>query len=278
MRGWVMSNRIGGAFRTAGRERALLISYATAYFPDRERSGDIIRAMLESGSDMLEIGIPFSDPLMDGPVIQEASHAALEAGASPAGVIEIAGGLRSETDKPILLMTYYNPVYRFGLDRFAEAAGESGVDGVIIPDIPLEEAGPWRSAASARGLDTVLFAAMNGSDERIREAGASTEGFLYCVAVLGTTGMRDVISSSLASFLERTSRLVDRPLAVGLGISTPEQCRRVGEMAQGVIVGSAYMNAVLQGGGPEDIANMNRGFRNALDVAKSSASQGTDSC
>ena len=259
-----MKERMDDQFSAVRGERALLISYATAYFPDTKGSRDIMLAMLESGSDILEIGIPFSGPVMDGPVIQGTSRRALEEGASVEGVLELAGEIRTATEKSLIFMGYYNPIYHYGLERFAAAARERGVDGVIIPDLPPEEAGPWKAAANENGIATVLFAAMNSSDERIKRAGELTDGFLYCVAVMGTTGMRDKISESLGSFLNRTAGLVDCPLATGLGISTPEQCKSVGEMAQGVIIGSAFMNTIIQGGGPKEIGEMVRRFSRAL--------------
>jgi tryptophan synthase alpha chain len=226
---------------------AAFIAYATGYFPNREASRRVILAMLESGADAVEIGVPFSDPVMDGPVIQATSSAALEVGATPGGVLELASDVRARTDKPVMLMTYYNPIHKYGLGRFARDAAASGVDGVVIPDLPVEEMGPWKTASDDAGLETVAFCAQTTSDPRIELAGRMADGFLYCVSLLGTTGARAEVSAELPGFLGRVRRHAGCPLAVGLGVSTPEQCARIARIADGVIVGSALMEAVASG-------------------------------
>ncbi len=238
-------SRIGNCFAGLAGKRAAFIAYATAGFPDSQRSLEIMRAMLE-GADMLEIGVPFSDPTMDGPVIQETSRRALEGGANLAEVLRLAAELRGGTDKPLLVMSYFNPIHSTGLREFAAAAAEVGVDGVILPDLPLEEFGPWRDAALGAGLDTVLFAAMTSGRERMRAAGEAASGFIYALASMGTTGLRDALSERLAPFLELVRREAGIPVAAGVGISNPEQCREVGGLADGVIVGTALMDAALR--------------------------------
>ncbi len=225
--------------------RAAYIAYATAGFPDVEGSLDIMRAMLAS-ADMLEIGVPFSDPTMDGPVIQETSRRALESGMHLGEVLHMTESLRLETDKPLLIMSYFNPIHAMGLRDFAAAAADAGVDGVILPDLPLEEFVPWGEVASACGLDTVLFVAMTSSPERMRAAGAHATGFIYALASMGTTGLRTSLSERLAPFLEQVRRESGMPVAAGVGISSPEQCREVGRAADGVIVGTALMQAALR--------------------------------
>jgi len=236
-------------FDTLKDQRAALIAYATGFYPDREGSELVMRALLEGGADALEIGIPFSDPVMDGPVIQETSHAALEAGATPAGILDLVSSLRRDTQKPLLAMTYYNLVLRHGLERFAREGAAAGLDAVVIPDLPVEEMGPWKEACDSTGIDTVAFCSVTTSPERIEAASAMTTGFLYCVALLGTTGVQDSLSEDLPTFLERVRSNASCPLVIGLGISTPEQCAEAGRLADGVIVGSAFMKSVMEHNG-----------------------------
>ena len=244
-----MAGRLQTMFDTLKGRRAALIAYATGFYPDREGSELVMRALLEGGADALEIGIPFSDPVMDGPVIQGTSHAALEAGATPAGILDVVSSLRRDTRKPLLAMTYYNLVFRHGLERFARDGAVAGLDAVVIPDLPVEEMGPWKDACDSAGIATVAFCSVTTSPERIEAASAMTTGFLYCVALLGTTGVRDSLSEDLPAFLERVKSRASRPVAVGLGISRPEQCARVGRLADGVIVGSAFMKVVAESDG-----------------------------
>lgn len=244
-----MPGRLDEMFARLSGTRAALIAYATAFYPDRDESARVIRAMFEAGADAVEIGVPFSDPVLDGPVIQGSSSAALAAGATPAGVLELAGEIRMDTESPLLLMSYYNPVFRYGLERFARDAIAAGVDAVAIPDLPVEEMGPWSGQCEAAGLGTVAFCAMTTEDERMRLAGEMSSGFLYCVSVMGTTGARERLSGGLERFLKRVRAATECPLGAGLGISTPEQCSRVGEAADAVIVGSALVEISGNGGG-----------------------------
>ncbi len=203
-----------------------------------------MRALLAE-ADMLEIGVPFSDPTMDGPVIQETSRRALEAGINLPEVISMVESLRAGTDKPLLIMSYFNPVHNMGLRDFAKAAADAGADGVILPDLPLEEFAPWGREAVREGLDTVLFVAMTSSPERMRAAGTLASGFIYALASMGTTGLRESLSERLEPFLHLAREETGMPVAAGVGISNPAQCRQVGKMADGVIVGTALMHAAL---------------------------------
>lgn len=241
--------RLERMFQGLKGERAALIAYATGFFPDRQGSIDVVRAMLESGADAVEIGLPFSDPVMDGPVIQESSARALAAGATPDGVLDLLAEVRDGTQAPLVVMTYYNPVLRFGHERFARRAAECGVDAVVVPDLPVEEMGPFAEACRSAGVDTVAFCSPTTTPERIREAARASTGFLYCVSVLGPTGERASLSDELPGFLARVRENADCPMAAGVGISTPEQCAAVGAMADGVIVGSALVRAVASSQG-----------------------------
>ncbi len=238
-------SRIADSFRSLAGKRAAYIAYSTAGFPDVERSLDIMRAML-AYADMLEIGVPFSDPTMDGPVIQETSRRALQAGIDLEQVLGMVAVLRAETAKPLIIMSYYNPIHSMGLADFASAAAEAGVDGVILPDVPLEEFAPWQKEAVRVGLDTVLFAAMTSTPARMQAAGALATGFIYALASMGTTGRRDSLAEGLQPFLRAVRHESGMPVAAGVGISDPAQCRQVGKLADGVIVGTALMQAALQ--------------------------------
>ncbi|PKQ28667.1 MAG: tryptophan synthase subunit alpha [Candidatus Anoxymicrobium japonicum] len=241
--------RLSKMFSSLRGRRPALIAYATGFFPDREKSLEVVMSILGAGADAVEIGMPFSDPVMDGPVIQKSSAAALEAGATPDGILEMVSELRGQTDRPLLVMTYYNLVFRFGPERFARRAAECGVDGIIIPDLPAEEMAPFKDACGGAGVDTVAFCSVTTSPARIREAVAMSTGFLYCVSLLGPTGARSAISDELPGFLTRVRENADCPIAAGLGISTPEQCAIAGSMADGVIVGSALVKAADQADG-----------------------------
>lgn len=238
-------SRIADTFRALAGSRAAYIAYATAGFPDVERSLAVMRAML-ADADMLEIGVPFSDPTMDGPVIQETSRRALEAGMNLGEVLRMTESLRLESDKPLLIMSYFNPIHAMGMREFASAAADVGVDGVVLPDLPLEEFAPWAEEASACGLDTVLFAAMTSTPDRMRASGSHATGFIYALASMGTTGLRSSLSEKLVPFLEQVKRESGMPVAAGVGISNPEQCRQVARAADGVIVGTALMQAALR--------------------------------
>jgi tryptophan synthase alpha chain len=237
-------SRIDQAFSRIKENGPALIGYATAGFPDRETSLRIASSLLDH-CDLLELGIPFSDPVLDGPVIQESSRRALEAGFRVKDVFDIAGALRQRTDKPLLVMTYYNPVHRMGHETFAAAAARCGIDGALIPDLPPEEMAEWKEAADAAGIQNILFASATTRGERLRRLGELTQGFLYCFAVRGTTGMRDSLAEEVGPFVERARACCDVPLALGLGISDPEQCRQAGEVADGVVVGSALVKAAM---------------------------------
>jgi tryptophan synthase alpha chain len=232
------------------RGEKALIPFITAGDPDLATTRALALEMAARGADLLELGIPFSDPLADGPTIQAASNRAVKGGVHLAEVLKLAGELRRETEIPLILMGYYNPILQYGLERTAQEAGTLGVDGFIIPDLPLEEAGPWRVAAAKAGVAPILLAAPTSGPERIRAMGRLTRGFLYYVSVTGITGARTELPPELIAALQEVRSLVKCPLAVGFGIATPEQVKWLAPYVDGVVVGSAIVSRVARLRGP----------------------------
>jgi tryptophan synthase alpha chain len=225
----------------------LLIGYVTAGDPTPEETTKIAQALIKGGVDILELGLPFSDPIADGPTIQAASLRALNAGTTPRKVLEIAKEIKSKHDVPVAVMTYYNPVFHLGLDGFLASAKEHGVDGFIVPDLPMEEADAYRQAAQAQGIDTIFLAAPSTTAERLQRIIACSSGFLYLVSHFGVTGAKASIEDSALQLVRRVKSATEGkvPLAVGFGISQPEHVRSVlAAGADGVIVGSALVNIV----------------------------------
>ncbi len=222
-----------------------------------------LAAAADAGADALEVGIPFSDPVMDGPVIQQANDRALGEGITPLGLLDALG--RLDAGVPLAVMAYYNIAFRFGLERFASVLAERGVAAAILPDLPLEEAGPWTAAADASGVETVLLAAPTASDERLQRICARTRGFVYGVGLLGVTGVRGELASSAVVMAERLKRLTDLPVLVGVGVGTPEQAQEVCRVADGAVVGSAVVRRMLDGGGPDAVGELVGRFRRALE-------------
>ena len=245
-------NRIDAIFR-ALKERGekALIPFITAWDPDLQTTEALALTLAARGADLIELGIPFSDPLADGPTIQAASSRALKAGVHLTDVLELAGKLRPKIDIPLILMGYYNPILQYGLERTAKDAARLGVDGFIIPDLPLEEAGPWRRAAVKAGLAPIMLAAPTSGEARIKAMGRLTRGFLYYVSVTGITGARTELPADLAAALKEVRSLVDCPLAVGFGISTPQQVKWLAPYVDGIVVGSAIVQRVAKLRGKE---------------------------
>lgn len=242
--------------------RKLLVPYVTGGFPGWER---VVEAVADAGADAIEVGIPFSDPVMDGPTIQEASEQALAAGATPMGIVDELGRL-DVGGVPLVVMTYYNSVHRVGHERFATSLAASGVSGAIVPDLPLEEVGPWAEAADAAGVATVLLAAPTGSDERLRRVCERSRGWVYGIGLLGVTGERAALARSAVEIATRLKALTDRPVLVGVGVSTAAQAAEVAQVADGVIVGSALVRRLLDGGGPESAAEFVAELRSGIDA------------
>jgi tryptophan synthase alpha chain len=242
--------------------RHLLVPYVTGGLGSAWL--DVVRAVADAGADAVEIGVPFSDPVMDGSTIQEASRRALELGATPAKVIADAGQL--DVDVPLVVMTYYNPIHHAGVDRFAASLADTGIDGAIVPDLPLDELDPWAAAADAATIETVLLAAPTTSDDRLRAICERSRGFVYGVALMGVTGERDRLAANALEMGRRCKAATDRPVLLGVGISTPQQAVRAAGAADGVIVGSALIARLLRGGGPEDAHTFVASLRAALDA------------
>ncbi len=224
---------------------AALIGYITAGDPTPEATPKIAEALIRGGVDILELGLPFSDPIADGPTIQAASVRALAAGTTPHKVLEIAAIIKSRHDVPIAVMTYYNPIFRLGLENLMTSAKKHGVDGFIVPDLPVEEAADYRKAAAAQALETVFLAAPSTSNERLEKIVAASSGFLYLVSHFGVTGVYAAVEDSTVALIKRVKPFTEGriSLAVGFGISTPDHVERVvAAGADGVIVGSAFVN------------------------------------
>lgn len=240
------------ALRAAGRPG--LVAYVTAGDPDLARSAEVIRAVDRGGADVIELGVPFSDPLADGPVIQRATERALAAGTTLAGVLDLAASLRDEVRAPLVLFTYANPVVRLGLEAFAARAAAAGIAGVLVLDLPPEEADDAHTAFTRHGLDTIFLLSPTTTPARIRRAAALGGGFLYGISRLGVTGVRDDVADSAADLAARVRAETDRPLALGFGFSRPEHVRAVGQWADAAVVGSALVNVVAEHGGSADLA------------------------
>ena len=242
-------SRIDAAFRdlrAAGRTG--LITYVTAGDPDLERSREILVRLDRSGADLLEVGVPFSDPLADGPVIQRATERAIRAGATLEKVLKLIADVRAIVSAPIVVFTYANPILRMGLDRFVERATAAGVDGVLALDVPPEESGELRAAFSRARIDTIFLLSPTTGVERIRRASALGTGFLYGISRLGVTGARDEIATSARELATRVRAETGMPLALGFGLSRPEHVRAVGQYADAAVVGSALVNVIAEHG------------------------------
>ena len=239
--------RIGRLFdRLRAEQRPALVAYVTAGDPSPERTPAIVAALERGGADLIELGVPFSDPIADGPVIQRGSDRALKAGTRVATVLEIASQIRKRSEIPLLLFTYMNPILRYGLERLAHDAVACGVDGCLLTDLSVEEAEPYIAAMRTAGLDTVFLAAPTSSERRLRLVAQYSSGFIYLVSRTGVTGERASLSDSVEPLVKAMRQVTALPLVVGFGISTADHARAVGEIADGVAVGSAIVRTVEQ--------------------------------
>jgi tryptophan synthase alpha chain len=230
--------------RTKAEGRLALIGYVTCGFPSPQVTPSIVRALIDGGADMIELGIPFSDPVADGATIQKASFRALEAGTTVALCLDIAGQVARNGGAPLIVMSYANPLLAFDASAFVDAAAAAGVDGLIVVDLPPEEGADLRGRCRAAGIDNVLLVAPGSDDERIGRIVAAASGFVYCVSVAGVTGARAELPAGLPGFLARVKRHTSLPLAVGFGVSRPEHLRSLHGLADAVVVGSAIVDVI----------------------------------
>jgi tryptophan synthase alpha chain len=243
--------------RAVGRK--LLVPYVTGGFPGWQ---DAIRAAAAHGADAVEIGIPFSDPVMDGPVIQQASQAALDGGATPISILDEVP--RLDVEIPLLVMTYYNIVHHDGHRRFAHRLVEAGISGCILPDLPLEESEPWCRAADHEGVETVMLAAPTAPDDRLPLVAARARGFLYSVGLLGVTGERDSLARTATELARRLKAITDVPVLVGVGVSDAAQAYEATRVADGVIQGASVMRRLMQSG-PDEVGSYVAEVRSSID-------------
>ena len=243
-----------------------LMPYVTVGYPSIEATLKVVPLLAENGCDIVELGIPFSDPLADGVTIQKASFRALESGVTPEICLEVAMQLREKVDIPLVFMTYFNPVFSYGHEEFCSACAKSGIDGLIVPDLPPEEGSTLEASSQKQGLDLIYLLAPTSTEERIGLVAERSRGFIYLVSLTGVTGARDRLSTDLEAFVTRVREVAAQPLCVGFGISTPEQARRVARIADGVIVGSRLIQ--LMGDGENflsPVGDFIKRLRHALD-------------
>jgi tryptophan synthase alpha chain len=260
-----MSNSLSSAFVKAKSEnRAVLIGYIPAGFPTQRAAKRIVKAMIAGGVDVMEIGYPYSDPVMDGPVIQAASEQSLENGT---GAIEVFDLLKSSTEMgaPTLVMSYWSPIEKYGVAKFSKAIANAGGSGVITPDLTIEESNGWRDVCAEDGIDRVYVVAPSSSDARLPKVTDQCSGFIYAASLMGVTGTRDSVSGNASGLVARIRKHSDLPVAVGLGVSTKEQAQEVAKYADGVIVGSAFIKLIQQYGAGR------KGLKKVKELAQSLA-------
>ena len=266
-------SRITNTFeRLAEEGRRALIMYLTVGFPERTSALDLVPRIVASGADMIELGVPFSDPLADGATVQRATQRALLNGVGMAFCLQTARDLRAGgLEVPLLFMGYYNPIMQFGVERFCADAAAAGVDGLIVPDLPPEESYELHAACKAYGIDLIFFLAPTSTDTRMHEVARIASGFIYCVSLTGTTGARRELAAELPHFLQRAKETTNTPLVVGFGISEPHHAQQIAALADGIVVGSALLNIVEAAAehGPEQVEAFVSGMRAGVDRARS---------
>jgi tryptophan synthase alpha chain len=239
--------RIGQRFEQLRAKSELgIVAYVTAGDPTLDATHQIVLSLAGAGADVIELGVPFSDPLADGPTIQRASERALRSGTTLVGVMELVKRLRQDTEVPLVLFSYYNPVLQMGLERFAETAAAAGADGALITDLTPEESGEYRQAVGSRGLDTIFLAAPTSPDERLAKIAEASTGFLYLISRTGVTGVKDALPEDLPELVRRTRRVTSLPIAVGFGISLPGHVSALGGLADAAVVGSALVAEIAK--------------------------------
>jgi len=248
-------SRITKRFRALSEAGELgLVAYITAGDPSLDGTEQIVLAAAEAGADVIELGVPFSDPVADGPTIQRASERALASGTTLAGILELVRRIRAKSDVAIVLFSYFNPMLQMGLAKFAAAAAEAGADGVLATDLTAEESGEYRAALAAKGLDAIFLVAPTTTDARLASIAAASSGFLYLISRNGITGAQDSLPIELPAFVRRVRRFTTLPIAVGFGISQPTHVTVLGGIADAAVVGSALMSEVEKAPSPEAAA------------------------
>jgi tryptophan synthase alpha chain len=255
-------SRIASVFK---RQRTALIAYVTVGYPTIEATRKVVPLLADSGCDIVELGIPFSDPLADGATIQRASFGALQNGVTPQLCLDLAGELKHKVSTPLVFMTYFNPVFHYGLEKFCRACTTSGIDGLIIPDLPPEEGADLEAITRSHGLDLVYLLAPTSTEERIKLVAEKSRGFIYLVSVTGVTGARDKLPPDLTAFVSRVKKIARQPLCVGFGISTPEQAKQIAQIADGVIVGSRIIQLMEVEDNFISLAKLVKDLRKSID-------------
>jgi tryptophan synthase alpha chain len=255
-------SRLASAFKPG---RTALIAYVTVGYPSVAATKKVVPLLADSGCDIVELGIPFSDPLADGATIQRSSFAALQKGVTPQLCLDVANELKHKVSTPLVFMTYSNPVFHYGLQEFCRACNHSGVDGLIIPDLPPEEGAELEAVTRSHDLDLIYLLAPTSTPERIKLVAEKSRGFIYLVSVTGVTGAREKLPKDLSAFVARVKKIASQPLCVGFGISTPEQARQVARIADGVIVGSRIIQLMEVEDGFTSLAKLVKDLRKAID-------------
>jgi tryptophan synthase alpha chain len=255
-------SRIASVFARA--KHTALIPYVTIGYPTVETTLELVPFFASTGCDIIELGIPFSDPLADGATIQRASYEALGQGITPKVCFEVAQELRQQVDIPLVFMTYYNPVLKFGLEQFCSKCAEMGIDGLIIPDLTPDEGKELEKSTKRHGLDLVYLLSPASTEERIKLVTSRSSGFIYLVSLTGVTGARDKLPEELESFVSNVKKRTEKPLCVGFGVSTPEQARRIAKVADGVIVGSRIIQLLDEDKSLKNACSFIKCLRDAL--------------
>jgi tryptophan synthase alpha chain len=256
-------SRIDKVFQKPGHKA--LIPYITVGYPNLDSTLQAVPLLEANGADIIELGIPFSDPLADGATIQESSYRALQNGVSTITCLNIAGQIRAKSAVPLVFMTYYNPVLNYGLEKFCHDSVAAGVDGLIVPDLPPEEGDNLENAAGEQGLDLIYLLAPTSTPERIQLVASKSHGYIYLVSVAGVTGARDTVPPDLKAFVERVRRATRLPLCVGFGISNPQQAKQIAEIADGVIVGSRLIQLMKADPTLNSLQIFTRELRNGIN-------------
>jgi tryptophan synthase alpha chain len=257
-------NRIDDVFKK--KEHKALISYITMGYPSIESTLKIVPILAENGCDIIELGIPFSDPMADGATIQHASYCALQNGATPQRCLDMVKELRKKTGVPLVFMTYYNPVYNYGLDKFCKASADNGVDGLIVPDLTPDEGTELENITNKLGMDLIYLLSPTSTKERIELVSKKSRGFIYMVSLTGVTGARDTMPIKIDKFVADVRKATAKPLCVGFGISTPEQAKQISELADGVIIGSQIIKLMDKNDNFASVGKFIKECRQAMDV------------